>query len=204
MEHFQIVKIKELALKVNIHCDGCKHKVKKILRKIEGVYYVVVDAEQQKVKVYGNVDSTTLIKKLVKSGKYAQLWPTNDQDFNNDENHPVNEKSQPLLTPRSLEYMKQSMDMENMGWDGTDIMSLDGENGSGFIDLQGSQLSGGGLQTYHDHHSSIMPMAMYEQTNMLPMMMNSNMHGGMCMENVMMHDNMYMHAFPMFHHAPYY
>lgn len=23
-------------LKVNIHCDGCKHKVKKILQKIEG------------------------------------------------------------------------------------------------------------------------------------------------------------------------
>jgi hypothetical protein len=25
-------------LKVNIHCDGCKHKVKKILQKIDGMY----------------------------------------------------------------------------------------------------------------------------------------------------------------------
>lgn len=25
-------------LKVNIHCDGCKHKVKKILQKIEGIF----------------------------------------------------------------------------------------------------------------------------------------------------------------------
>jgi len=28
-------------LKVNIHCDGCKHKVKKILQKIDGMYYAL-------------------------------------------------------------------------------------------------------------------------------------------------------------------
>ncbi|KVH92400.1 Heavy metal-associated domain, HMA, partial [Cynara cardunculus var. scolymus] len=69
-------------LKVNIHCHGCKNKVKKILKKVEGVYSVDVDAEQQKVEVSGNVDSTTLIKKLVKSGKYAELWPSTDQHYN--------------------------------------------------------------------------------------------------------------------------
>ncbi|KAM3338978.1 hypothetical protein P3S68_031064 [Capsicum galapagoense] len=61
-------------LKVNIHCDGCKQKVKKKLQKIEGVYTVKIDADQSKVTVTGNVDPATLIKKLVKSGKHAELW----------------------------------------------------------------------------------------------------------------------------------
>ncbi|KAI3785220.1 hypothetical protein L1987_44335 [Smallanthus sonchifolius] len=120
-EYFQFLQIKKCALKVNIHCDGCKQKVKKILKKIEGVYSVDVDSEKQKVKVYGNVDSTTLINKLVKSGKYAEIWPTDDQEILNfinggsgdDENQIQNlvrslnvSKGQPLLTPgypRSLE-----------------------------------------------------------------------------------------------------
>nr|DAD32002.1 TPA_asm: hypothetical protein HUJ06_010853 [Nelumbo nucifera] len=40
----------------------------------KGVYTVNIDAEQQKVTVSGSVDSATLIKKLVKSGKHAELW----------------------------------------------------------------------------------------------------------------------------------
>lgn len=39
-----------------------------------GVYQVQIDAEQQKVTVSGSVDSATLIKKLVRAGKYAELW----------------------------------------------------------------------------------------------------------------------------------
>ncbi|KAF5747456.1 hypothetical protein HS088_TW05G00177 [Tripterygium wilfordii] len=39
-----------------------------------GVYSVNIHAEQQLVIVSGRVDSTTLIKKLEKSGKHAELW----------------------------------------------------------------------------------------------------------------------------------
>lgn len=39
-----------------------------------GVYTVSIDADQQKVTVSGSVDSFTLIKKLTRAGKYAQLW----------------------------------------------------------------------------------------------------------------------------------
>ena len=39
-----------------------------------GVYQVQIDAEQQKVTVSGSVDAATLIKKLVRAGKYAELW----------------------------------------------------------------------------------------------------------------------------------
>ncbi|XP_028757774.1 heavy metal-associated isoprenylated plant protein 37-like [Neltuma alba] len=73
-EDFKLLKIQTCVLKVNIHCDGCKQKVKKILQRIEGVYQVQIDAEQQKVTVSGSVDSETLIKKLVRAGKHAELW----------------------------------------------------------------------------------------------------------------------------------
>lgn len=50
-------------------------QVKKLLRKVEGVYEVKIDAEEHKVTVLGNVNATTLIKSLVKSGKHAEIWP---------------------------------------------------------------------------------------------------------------------------------
>lgn len=39
-----------------------------------GVYTTTIDVEQGKVTVTGNVDPSILIKKLVKSGKHAELW----------------------------------------------------------------------------------------------------------------------------------
>lgn len=39
-----------------------------------GVYQVTIDPEQQKVTVSGGVDSATLIKKLIRAGKHAELW----------------------------------------------------------------------------------------------------------------------------------
>ncbi|KAK6128760.1 hypothetical protein DH2020_037515 [Rehmannia glutinosa] len=55
---------KFVKIKVHIHCQGCMHKVKKLLRKIEGVYEVKIEAEEHKVTVTGNIDCTTLIMKL--------------------------------------------------------------------------------------------------------------------------------------------
>ncbi|KAH6766388.1 Heavy metal transport/detoxification superfamily protein [Perilla frutescens var. hirtella] len=65
-------------LRVSIHCGGCKKKVKKVLQSIEGVYKIEIDTKQHKVVVTGNVESGTLIKKLIKSGKNAELWPENE------------------------------------------------------------------------------------------------------------------------------
>ncbi|GMI99793.1 hypothetical protein HRI_003648600 [Hibiscus trionum] len=73
-QDFKLLKIQTCVLKVNIHCDGCKQKVKKLLQRIEGVYQVNIDAEKQKVTVSGSVDSATLIKKLVRAGKHAEIW----------------------------------------------------------------------------------------------------------------------------------
>lgn len=64
-----------LALRVSIHCEGCKKKVKKVLHSIEGVYKTDIDTQQQKVVVIGNVSADALVKKLLKSGKHAEPWP---------------------------------------------------------------------------------------------------------------------------------
>ncbi|KAK1298744.1 hypothetical protein QJS10_CPB14g00317 [Acorus calamus] len=70
---------KTFVLKVNIHCDGW-------------VYTVNIDAEQQKVTVSGSVDSATLIKKLNKSGKHAELWPQKQPKQNKAQSTPPPKK----------------------------------------------------------------------------------------------------------------
>ncbi|GKV42922.1 hypothetical protein SLEP1_g50277 [Rubroshorea leprosula] len=89
-EDFKLLKLQTFVLKVSIHCDGCKQKVKKLLQRIEGVYQVNIDAEQQKVTVSGTVDSATLIKKLVRAGKHAELW---SQKSNQNQNQSQKQKN---------------------------------------------------------------------------------------------------------------
>ncbi|KAE8657669.1 Detected protein of unknown function [Hibiscus syriacus] len=69
------LKYETWVLKVLIHCEGCKKKVKKVLQAIDGVYETKIDSQQHKVTVISSVDAETLIKKLTKSGKHVQLWP---------------------------------------------------------------------------------------------------------------------------------
>ncbi|GMI79335.1 HEAVY METAL ASSOCIATED PROTEIN 10 [Hibiscus trionum] len=71
------LKYKVWVLKVSIHCEGCKRKVEKTLRNIEGVYEAYADLKQQKATVKANVyvNAETLIRKLVKKGRHAELWP---------------------------------------------------------------------------------------------------------------------------------
>ncbi|KAG6750470.1 hypothetical protein POTOM_044966 [Populus tomentosa] len=70
------LKYKTWVLKVSVHCEGCKRKVKKILDSIDGVLTTDVDLRLQKATVVGDVDADTLIKKLIKkTGKHAELWP---------------------------------------------------------------------------------------------------------------------------------
>nr|ACR34814.1 unknown [Zea mays] len=74
MSREDTLKVQTLELKVNIHCDGCLKKVKKVLHKIDGVYQSTVNAAEGKVTVSGLMDPDTVIRKLHKAGKPAQLW----------------------------------------------------------------------------------------------------------------------------------
>ncbi|KAL0918579.1 hypothetical protein M5K25_010595 [Dendrobium thyrsiflorum] len=62
-------------LKVSIHCEGCKKKVRKVLQRLDGVYEIDINSKQNKVTVTGKVDAESLIRRLVKYGKHAELWP---------------------------------------------------------------------------------------------------------------------------------
>ncbi|KAF8025791.1 hypothetical protein BT93_F2576 [Corymbia citriodora subsp. variegata] len=67
------VEIQTLVLKVYINCDGCKQQVTKTLQKIDGVFEVKVDKEQNKVTVSGTAAPALLIEKLKRKGKHAEL-----------------------------------------------------------------------------------------------------------------------------------
>ncbi|KAL2238965.1 UNVERIFIED_CONTAM: Heavy metal-associated isoprenylated plant protein 36 [Sesamum indicum] len=85
------LKYKTWALRVSIHCGGCKKKVKKVLQSIEvskslyatGVYKIEIDSKQHKVIVTANLEAETLIKKLLRSGKHAELWTENSESKKN-------------------------------------------------------------------------------------------------------------------------
>ncbi|XP_047328576.1 heavy metal-associated isoprenylated plant protein 36-like [Impatiens glandulifera] len=86
-EPSESLKYKTWVLKVSIHCEGCKKKVKKVLASIQGIQNFDVDLRLQRVVVTGNVDADILIYKLIKSGRKAELWPEISNNNNNNQKH---------------------------------------------------------------------------------------------------------------------
>ncbi|KAL5793566.1 hypothetical protein ACOSP7_002160 [Xanthoceras sorbifolium] len=73
--------LKKIELKVFVNCcDGCKRKVKKALRGIEGVLKTEIDPLQPKVTVLGSADPEILIKRLLRIGKQAEFWSSDNQN----------------------------------------------------------------------------------------------------------------------------
>lgn len=64
-------------LRVSIHCEGCKKKVKKVLRHVDGVFRCDIDGRRNRVTVTAskNIDAGMLVARLRKSGKLAEPWP---------------------------------------------------------------------------------------------------------------------------------
>ncbi|OQU79299.1 hypothetical protein SORBI_3008G126400 [Sorghum bicolor] len=73
-----ILTVQTCDLKVDINCDGCVKRIKKILHKIDGVYQTNVNRQQGKLTVTGLMDMDTVFKKLKKAGMSAQLWEDAD------------------------------------------------------------------------------------------------------------------------------
>ncbi|RDX82137.1 Heavy metal-associated isoprenylated plant protein 36, partial [Mucuna pruriens] len=68
------VSFKKIEVKVSANCcEGCKRKVKKALRNLEGVLNIDIDPLQPKITLLGNMNPHILIKKLLKVGKRAEL-----------------------------------------------------------------------------------------------------------------------------------
>ncbi|XP_054803523.1 heavy metal-associated isoprenylated plant protein 36-like isoform X2 [Prosopis cineraria] len=127
-------------LKVSIHCEGCKRKVKKILRSIDGVYNINIDLRKQRVEVTGNVDSKTLIKKLTKSGKHAELWPEKSNSKKKKAGKSGNKEKQ--VDPESREDSNQACDDDER--EGVKAVVQDtAKNGEGAIPNRNSEGCGG-------------------------------------------------------------
>ncbi|KAG0563003.1 hypothetical protein KC19_9G188900 [Ceratodon purpureus] len=62
-------------LKVLLHCDGCVSKVKRHIRRLEGVESFHVDQKNSKVTVYGTVKPQVVLDKVLRAGKTAEFWP---------------------------------------------------------------------------------------------------------------------------------
>ncbi|KAE8660218.1 40S ribosomal protein S21-2 [Hibiscus syriacus] len=90
------LKYKAWVLKVSIHCEGCKRKVEKTLRNIEGVYEAYADSKQQRAAVKANlhVNAETLVKKLVNKGRHAELWPEKSEPEEKTKGKPKNKDKQ--------------------------------------------------------------------------------------------------------------
>ncbi|KAF4376009.1 hypothetical protein G4B88_029373 [Cannabis sativa] len=107
----------KVELKVFIHCcDGCRRKIKKVLRSIEGVFGIEIDPMMPKVTVTGNVDPQILIKKLCKAGKQAQVTKSekvkdfdDDDDENKTSNINSNTKNNEKSAPNSSETTTKSV-----------------------------------------------------------------------------------------------
>ncbi|KAK4378924.1 hypothetical protein RND71_000786 [Anisodus tanguticus] len=97
----ELLNYKTWVLKVSIHCEGCKRKVKKILQQVPGVYAIDIDLKQQKATVTGNVEAEALLRKLHKSGKHAELIP---QQSDHKEKKPTKSKNkEKQIDPQSKE-----------------------------------------------------------------------------------------------------
>uniref|UniRef100_A0A1D1YCR7 HMA domain-containing protein n=1 Tax=Anthurium amnicola TaxID=1678845 RepID=A0A1D1YCR7_9ARAE len=77
--------VKKIELKVSVDCcEGCRKKVLKALS-IKGVLKTDIHPTLPKVTVLGNVEPQTLIKRLAKCGKTAEVWPAEPKKPENTE-----------------------------------------------------------------------------------------------------------------------
>ncbi|KAE9599346.1 putative heavy metal-associated domain, HMA [Lupinus albus] len=65
--------MKVVVMRVAIHCQGCAHKVKKHLSKMEGVTSFSIDVESKRVTVMGHISPVVVLESISKV-KRAELW----------------------------------------------------------------------------------------------------------------------------------
>ncbi|KAH7652711.1 Copper chaperone domain-containing protein [Dioscorea alata] len=74
-KHKKKKQINTVELKVRMDCDGCELKVKNALSNMKGVKSVEVNRKQNKVTVVGFVEQNKVLKKVISTGKKAEIWP---------------------------------------------------------------------------------------------------------------------------------
>lgn len=91
---------------------------------ISGVYTTEIDSQQHKAIVTGNVDADTLIKKLTRTGKHAELWPEISDTKGKGSGKSKNKKKQ-MNEPKDLGNTSDIGDEKDLG----DNSAKDGGSG---------------------------------------------------------------------------
>ena len=118
---------------------------------VVGVYTTKIDSEQGKVTVSGNVDPNTLIKKLIKNGKHAELWGAKPSN-NNNQNH--------------LNNQFKNLQIDHGGKGGGGGNKGQGQKGGG-----NNQPKGGGGGGPPGHNQPLQQMKGFQDMKMLPQFM---------------------------------
>lgn len=75
---------------------------------VSGVYEVDINAEDQKVTVTGVVDPSTLVQKLAKLGKHAEIWNEYNEEQHTDHDD-VNDNNEEYITNYPSAFENQYM-----------------------------------------------------------------------------------------------
>nr|AQX44181.1 heavy metal-associated isoprenylated plant protein 26-like protein [Apostasia odorata] len=67
--------LQTIELKVRMDCEGCELKVKKALSHMKGVQSVEINRKQNKVTVTGYIEPNRVLKRVMSTGKKAEIWP---------------------------------------------------------------------------------------------------------------------------------
>ncbi|KAG7580448.1 Heavy metal-associated domain superfamily [Arabidopsis suecica] len=88
--------IKTAILKMNMHCEGCVHEIKRGIEKIKGIQSVEPDRSKSTVVVRGVMDPPKLVEKIKKKlGKHAELLSqTTEKGKDNNNNNKNNHKNE--------------------------------------------------------------------------------------------------------------
>nr|GMC88947.1 heavy metal-associated isoprenylated plant protein 32-like [Ipomoea batatas] len=60
-------------MRVDTNCDACKFKMIEVISSVAGVYSISIDAEENLVKICGEVDPNRLLSALAREGKHAEI-----------------------------------------------------------------------------------------------------------------------------------
>lgn len=103
-----------------------------------GVYTTTID-QQQKVTVTGNIDAETLIKKLIKSGKHAEMWP--EKPTGKDKKSDKSKNSQGEKNPNGNENSSDDEEEEEDSKENAGAMKVNSpKNGGATVTFFGGSL----------------------------------------------------------------
>ncbi|XP_074312036.1 heavy metal-associated isoprenylated plant protein 3-like [Silene latifolia] len=109
-------------LKTIVHCEGCAHKIKKIVSRCEGVQDVNVDLQKDLITVKGTMNLKELLPYLnIKLKRIVELAPSKKEDGSGGDKKPKEADAKPEKPKESSDEKKEGGGDKKNGPSGGDI-----------------------------------------------------------------------------------